>query len=182
MTVENLKEKMNKTVEALQKSFVSVKAGRANPAILDNILVEYYGSSVPINQLANINVPDPQQLVIIPWEKGSLSSIEKSIIKANIGITPQNDGSLIRLPIPPLTQERRKDLVKQVKQIAENSKNSIRGTRREGNQEIKEQEKNKEISEDISKDTQIKIQDLTDDFIKKIDHLLEKKTVELTEF
>lgn len=182
MIIEKLTAKMDITIKALQKSFVSVKAGRANPAILDNILVEYYGSSAPINQLANISVPDPQQLVIIPWEKGSLPEIQKAIIKANIGITPQNDGSLIRLPIPPLTQERRQDLVKQVAQLSENSKNSIRGTRREGNQEIKEQEKNKEISEDIAKITQTEIQKLTDDFIKKVEDLLAKKTKELTEF
>lgn len=182
MIVEKLKAKMDKTVESLQKNFVSVKAGRANPAILDNILVEYYGSSVPISQLANINTPDPAQLVVIPWEKKSLQAIEKAIIKANIGITPQNDGSLIRLPIPPLTQERRKDLVKQVVQLAESSKNSIRGSRREGNQEIKDQEKAKDISEDASKTTQNDIQKLTDEYTKKIEELLKKKTKELTEF
>ena len=182
MIVEKIKTKMDKTVEALQKRFVSVKAGRANPAILDNILVEYYGSSLPISQLANINTPDPSQLIIIPWEKGSLQAIEKAIIKANIGITPQSDSSLIRLPIPPLTQERRKTLVKQVIQLVEASKNSIRGSRREGNQELKDQEKAKEISEDASKNIQNDIQKLTDDYIKKIDDLLKKKTKELTDF
>ena len=180
--MEQLIDKMDRTIESLKKSFVSVKAGRATPNILDNILVNYYGSSVPINQLANISIPDPQQLVIIPWEKTSLANIEKSIIQANIGITPQNDGSLIRLPIPPLTNERRQNLVKQVKQLAEESKNSIRGIRRDGNKETKEQEKNKEISEDISKDQQEEIQKTTDDYIQQIDRVLADKIKELTEF
>ena len=182
MIIENLNIKMVKTVEALQKKLVAVKIGKADPSILDNILVEYYGSSVPINQLANINVLNPQQLVIIPWEKNAIASIEKSIIKANIGITPQKDGTLIRLPIPPLTQERRKDLVRQVKQIIEDAKNSIRRTRRDSNQLIKEQEKNKEISEDALKNLEKKSQKITDEYIKKIDSLLEKKNKDLTEF
>ena len=182
MITEKVKEKMDKTIESLQKILLTVKAGRANPSLLDNILVDYYGSSVPINQLANINVPEPQLLVVVPWEKNAVASIEKSIIKANIGITPQSDGTVIRLPIPPLTQERRKDLVKQVSQLAESSKNSIRGTRRDNNQQIKTQEKNKEISEDDAKNLEKKIQETTDSYIKKIDELIEKKTKEIIEF
>ena len=117
--IQNIDQKMVKTIDALKKDFVSIKAGRANPNILDNIFVDYYGSSMPINQLANITTPDSQLLVIVPWEKAATKEIEKSIIKANIGITPQNDGTVIRLPIPPLTGERRLELVKQVKKIVE---------------------------------------------------------------
>ena len=124
--IQNIDQKMGKTIDALKKDFVSIKAGRANPNILDNIFVDYYGSSMPINQLANITTPDSQLLVIVPWEKAAAKEIEKSIIKANIGITPQNDGTVIRLPIPPLTGERRLELVKQVKKIVEECKNSIR--------------------------------------------------------
>ena len=122
--IQNIDQKMGKTIDALKKDFVSIKAGRANPNILDNIFVDYYGSSMPINQLANITTPDSQLLVIVPWEKAAAKEIEKSIIKANIGITPQNDGTVIRLPIPPLTGERRLELVKQVKKIVEECKNS----------------------------------------------------------
>ena len=150
--IKNIDQKMVKTIESLKKDFVSIQAGRANPNILDNIFVDYYGSSMPINQLANITTPEPQLLVIVAWEKAAVKEIEKSIIKANIGITPQSDGAVIRLPIPPLTGERRLELVKQVKKIGEESKNSVRISRRDGNQQIKEQEKNKEISEDNAKD------------------------------
>ena len=180
--IQNIDQKMGKTIDALKKDFVSIKAGRANPNILDNIFVDYYGSSMPINQLANITTPDSQLLVIVPWEKAAAKEIEKSIIKANIGITPQNDGTVIRLPIPPLTGERRLELVKQVKKIVEECKNSIRISRRDGNQQIKEQEKNKEIAEDVAKDLEKEMQTVTDRYIQEIDSLLKKKEKELTEF
>ena len=180
--IQNIDQKMVKTIDALKKDFVSIKAGRANPNILDNIFVDYYGSSMPINQLANITTPDSQLLVIVPWEKAAAKEIEKSIIKANIGITPQNDGTVIRLPIPPLTGERRLELVKQVKKIVEECKNSIRISRRDGNQQIKEQEKNKEIAEDVAKDLEKEMQTVTDRYIQEIDSLLKKKEKELTEF
>ena len=137
---------------------------------------------MPINQLANITTPEPQLLVIVPWEKAAAKEIEKSIIKANIGITPQNNGTVIHLPIPPLTGERRLELVKQVKKIGEESKNSVRISRRDGNQYIKEQEKNKEISEDNAKDLAEEIQTVTDKYIQEINSLIEKKEKDLTEF
>ncbi len=179
---KDIDQKMGKTIDALKKDFVSIQAGRANPNILDNIFVDYYGSSMPINQLANITTPEPQLLVIVPWEKAAAKEIEKSIIKANIGITPQNNGTVIHLPIPPLTGERRLELVKQVKKIGEESKNSVRISRRDGNQYIKEQEKNKEISEDNAKDLAEEIQTVTDKYIQEINSLIEKKEKDLTEF
>lgn len=172
-------EKVSKTFEVFQKELAIVKAGRANTNLLDNILVNYYGSSLPINQLANINVPDPQMLVVVPWEKGACKEIEKSIIKANIGITPQSDGTVIRLPIPPLTKERRQELVKQVKRLTENYKNSIRGSRRDSNQQTKEQEKNKLISEDSAKKTEIEIQKLTNEWIAKVESKFKEKEKDL---
>ncbi len=180
--IKNIDQKMSKTIEALKKDFVSIQAGRANPSILDNIFVDYYGSSMPIHQLANITTPDPRLLIIVAWEKSVVKEIEKSITKANIGITPQSDGTVIRLPIPPLTGERRLELVKQVKKIGEECKNSIRISRRDGNQHVKDQEKNKDFSEDTAKDLEKEMQTLTDRYIQEINSLIEHKEKELTEF
>ena len=172
-------KKMNGAIEALKNDFQRVRTGRANPTILDGVKVDYYGTMTPLNQVGNLTVPDPQLIVIAPWEKSLLPEIEKAILKADLGMTPQNDGNTIRLPIPPLTEERRKELVKQIKQMGEKLKLSIRNVRRDANDKLKQMEKNKEISQDDEKSTLTKIQKITDDFTQKIDLMIKDKEKEL---
>ncbi len=173
--------KMSKAIDSLKKEFQKVRTGRANPAILDNINVDYYGTPTPLSQVGNISVPDPQLITISPWEKNMLAEIEKAIQRADLGITPQNDGNIIRLPIPPLTEERRKEMVKQIKKMGENAKIPIRNSRREGNDQLKKMEKSKEISQDEQKQYTSKIQDVTDKYTKSVDQLMEEKEKELME-
>lgn len=180
-TLSELERKMDKAIDVLKSEFQKVRTGRANPAILDNIQVDYYGTPTPLNQVGNISVPDPQLIVITPWEKKTLGDIEKAIQKSNLGLTPQNDGNIIRLPIPPLTEERRKDLVKQIKKLGENAKIPIRNVRREGNDTFKKMEKNKEISQDDQKKAMVKVQTTTDEHIKIVDDLMDAKEKELME-
>jgi len=180
-TLSELERKMSKAIDVLISEFQKVRTGRANPAILDSIQVDYYGTPTPINQVGNISVPDPQLIVITPWEKKILGDVEKAIQKSNLGLTPQNDGNIIRLPIPPLTEERRKDLVKQIKKLGENAKIPIRNVRREGNDTLKKKEKSKEISQDEQKQVMAKIQTITDDHIKMVDDLMVDKEKELME-
>lgn len=177
--IKDLERKMKTAIEVLKKDFQKVRTGRANPAILDNVMVDYYGTPTPINQVGNVSVPDPQMITISPWEKKMLSEIEKAIQKADLGLTPQNDGNIIRLPIPPLTEERRKEMVKQIKKFGENAKIPIRNVRREGNDQLKKMEKNKEISQDDLKHQMDKVQKLTDDNIKVVDKLMADKEKEL---
>ncbi len=179
--LKELERKMDKAIDVLENEFQKVRTGRANPAILDNIHVDYYGTPTQLNQVGNISVPDPQLIVITPWEKKMLSDIEKAIQKSDLGLTPQNDGNIIRLPIPPLTEERRKDLVKQIKKLGENAKIPIRNVRREGNETLKKMEKNKEISQDDQKQNLAKIQTLTDEHIKMVDDMMAIKEKELME-
>ncbi|MBU2644422.1 ribosome recycling factor [bacterium] len=179
--LNEIERKMNKAIDVLKTDFQKVRTGRANPAILDNIHVDYYGTPTLLNQVGNISVPDPQLIVITPWEKKILSDIEKAIQKSDLGLTPQNDGNIIRLPIPPLTEERRKDLVKQIKKLGENAKIPIRNVRREGNDLVKKMEKNKEISQDEQKQQLAKIQALTDDHIQIVDEMMVRKEKELME-
>jgi len=179
--LKELERKMRTAVEVLKKEFQKVRTGRANPAILDNVVVDYYGTLTPLNQVGNISVPDPQLITISPWEKKMLSEIEKAIQKADLGLTPQNDGNIIRLPIPPLTEERRKEMVRQIKKIGENAKIPIRNVRREGNDQLKKMEKNKEISQDDLKQQMELVQKLTDDNVQIVDQLMEDKEKELME-
>ncbi len=179
--MREIERKMDKAIDVLNGDFKKVRTGRANPAILDNVNVDYYGTPTPLNQVGNISVPDPQMIVIAPWEKKMLSEIEKAIQRADLGMTPQNDGNIIRLPIPPLTEERRKELVKQVKKLGENAKIPIRNVRREGNDKLKKMEKNKEISQDDQKQQMAKIQTVTDEHIKNVDELIAAKEKELME-
>lgn len=174
-------DRMNKTLEVLRKDFSTMRAGRANPAILDKIQVEYYGALTPINQMANISVPEPRLITIQPWDKGIVSQIEKAILKSDLGLNPSSDGNVIRLAIPQLTQERRLELVKNAKKKAEDTKVGIRNIRRDANDMIKEGEKAKEISEDDAKKGQDDMQKLTDKFIKEVDHVLELKEKEIME-
>ncbi|AYD40061.1 ribosome recycling factor [Clostridium fermenticellae] len=172
-------EKMVKTTVVLKKELASLKAGRANPAILDKIEVEYYGTVTPISQLANISVPEPRILAIQPWDKNSIKDIEKAILKSDLGINPNNDGEMIRLIIPELTEETRKDLVKNIKKDGEECKVAIRSIRRDCNDKIKSLKKQGDISEDEIKKGEEEIQRKTDSFIKEVDKLVENKEKEI---
>ena len=172
-------EKMNKSYDALQNEYSSIRAGRANPHVLDKLRVDYYGSPTPLQQVGNISVPEPRMLLIQPWEKSLLKAIEKAILTSDLGINPNNDGSAIRLIFPELTEERRKDLAKDVKKKGENAKVAIRNIRRDANETIKKMEKAGEISEDDQEAAEDKIQKLTDKMIAKIDKAVEAKTQEI---
>lgn len=171
--------KMEKTLDVLLDEFGSIRAGRANPHVLDRIKVDYYGTPTPIQQVGNINVPESRMIVIQPWEKSLLKSIEKAILTSDLGINPTNDGSVIRLVFPELTEERRKDLAKDVKKKGEAAKVAVRNVRRDANESLKKMEKNGDISEDDLKDGNDKIQKLTDKMIDKIDKAVETKTKEI---
>jgi ribosome recycling factor len=174
-------EKMNVTIEVFKKELLSIRTGRASLALLDGITVDYYGTPTPLNQVATLGVPDPRQITIQPWEQKIIPEIEKAILKSNLGITPTNDGKIIRLNIPPLTEERRKELVKVAKKKAEDARIAIRNIRREINEEIKKAEKDKTLSEDDAKKLYEEIQKITDSFINKIDDILHQKEKEIME-
>ncbi|HNY00093.1 MAG TPA: ribosome recycling factor [Oscillospiraceae bacterium] len=173
--------KMKKTLENLVSELDAVRAGRANPAVLSQISVDYYGAPTPIQQIASVSVPDPRSLVIQPWDGSALKSIEKAILASELGINPQNDGRIIRLVFPQLTEERRKELAKQVKKYGEEAKVAIRNIRRDAMEKYKKQEKASEITEDDYKNIEKDVQKLTDDYIKKIDDTADKKEKELFE-
>lgn len=176
---QGITSKMKKTTEVLSQQFDSVRAGRANPAVLDKLRVEYYGTPTPINQIAAVATPDPRSLVIQPWDASSLKLIEKAILESDLGINPTNDGKMIRLGFPQLTEERRRDLIKQVKKYAEEAKVAIRNIRRDAMEDFKELKKKSEITEDDLKDSEKDMQKLTDDYIKEIDIIAAKKEKEL---
>lgn len=171
-------EKMQKTYDYLAGDLGAIRAGRANPHVLDKIKVDYYGTPTPIQQVGNITVPEPRVIQIAPWEKSLIKAIEKAIMTSDVGITPSNDGSLIRLVFPELTEERRKELVKDVKKRGEESKVAIRNTRRDGNDAFKKLAKT-EVSEDEIKELEDGLQKLTDKFIKELDKLVEEKSKEI---
>ena len=171
-------EKMEKAVAHLESEYQGIRAGRANPHVLDKIRVDYYGTPTPLQQVGNVSVPEPRMLQIAPWEKSLIKEIEKAIMMSDIGITPSNDGSVIRLVFPELTEERRKDLVKDVKKKGEDAKVAIRNIRRDGNDAFKKLAK-EEVSEDEIKDLQDKLQKITDQFIKDIDAAIEAKSKEI---
>ncbi len=172
---------MVKTVEATKKDFLGIRTGRATPTLLDAVKVDCYGSKMPLKQLANISTPDKRLLVIQPWDKNLIKDIEKSIIKANLGLTPSIDGALIRLPIPPLTEDRRKQMVKSVKKRGEDGKVALRNIRRDAIEKLKKLEKAGELSEDDAKRDQEKMQKITDKYSDEIDTLVSTKTEEITE-
>jgi ribosome recycling factor len=176
--LQSYEEKMKKTLDFLVEEYAAVRAGRANPHVLDKIKVDYYGTPTPIQQVGNVSVPEARIIQIAPWDKSMLKAIEKAILTSDIGINPQNDGSIIRLQFPELTEERRKDLVKDIKKKAEEGKVALRNIRRDGNEEFKKLGKG-EISEDEAADLTDSLQKLTDDYIAKIDKALEEKTKEL---
>ena len=179
MEFDKLEERMNKTLSVLQENFSEIRAGRANPAILNKVTVDYYGVPTPINQMAGISVPEARLIVIQPWDASVLKDIEKAILASDIGLNPNNDGKVIRLAFPELTEERRKDLVKDVKKIAEESKVSIRAIRRDGIDEAKAMQKEALITEDDLKKAEEQIQKLTDKKISEIDELLGVKEKEI---
>lgn len=177
--LKEAQDHMQKAIEVLKKEFATMRVGRATPALLEKVVVDYYGTQMPVNQLATISAPEPRLLVIQPWDKGALGAIEKAILKSDLGITPTNDGSVIRLAIPPLTQERRQELVKVARKKAEEARVAIRNIRRDANDQIKDLEKEKVISEDEGKRGQEEVQKLTDKFIKTVDELLKAKEDEI---
>ena len=179
MELNHIKEKMSKTISVLQEDFSEVRAGRANPAILNKIRVDYYGTPTPINQVAGISVPEARLIVIQPWDVSLLKEIEKEILKAEIGINPNNDGKVIRLAFPELNEERRKELVKEIKKMAEDSKVSIRSIRIEAMDEAKKLQKDNQMTEDELKGAEDQIQKLTDEKIAEIDKVLAEKEKEV---
>jgi ribosome recycling factor len=174
-------DKMKKTISVLESEMKAVRAGRANPAILDKVTVEYYGAPSPLTQIANVSVPDARSIMIQPWDATILGDIEKAILKSDIGITPNNDGKSLRLNFPPLTEERRKELVKGIKKKGEDSKVAIRSIRRDAMEDAKVQKKNGEITEDDVKNIEKDIQKLTDNYIKDIDTVIAAKEKEILE-
>ncbi|MBP7562620.1 MAG: ribosome recycling factor [Candidatus Cloacimonetes bacterium] len=177
--VKQAEEKMNKTFESLAHQFTKTRTGRASASILDDIKVNYYGTPTPVKQLGNINIPEPRMIILQPWDKTTLSEIEKAILAANLGITPENDGNVIRLPFPSLTEDKRKEIVKGVKKQAEDAKVASRNVRRDFNELVKKQKKNSEITEDQEKKILDDIQKLTDKWIEKIDDLAKNKEKEI---
>lgn len=174
-------EKMKKTILVLESEMKSVRAGRANPGILDKVTVDYYGAASPLTQIANVSVPDARSILIQPWDASILADIEKAILKSDIGITPNNDGKAVRLSFPPLTEERRKELVKGIRKKGEDSKVAIRSIRRDALEDAKTQKKNGEITEDDVKNVEKDVQKLTDNYIKEIDDIISFKEKEILE-
>jgi len=177
--MDTMIQQMDKTLQVLQKELLKVRTGRASTALVDHLHVDYYGSRTPMNQVANMTTPDARTIQIVAWEPAMLSVIEKTILEANIGFTPQNDGKVIRISMPPMTEERRKELVKMVKKMGEDAKVAIRTHRRDANEEIKKQEKAKSISEDDSKKTQEQIQKKTDEKSAEVDKIIGSKEKEI---
>ena len=180
-TITDADLRMKRSVEAFRQELMHIRTGKSSAALVESIRVEYYGSQAPLSQVANITTPDPKTIAIQPWDKSVLGAIEKAIQKSELGLTPQNNGTLIRLPIPPLTEERRRELVKVTRRYLEEAKVAVRNIRRDANDNLKQAEKEGKISEDTSHTTQDKIQELTDKHIKEMDHLLELKEKEIME-
>jgi ribosome recycling factor len=176
--LNDMQSNMDKAISHLEQELARIRAGKANPSMLDNVHVDYYGTSTPMSQVANVNTPDARTIMIQPWEKGMLGPIEKAIQAANLGFNPQNDGIVIRITVPPLTEERRKDLVKKTRAEGEHCKVTIRNLRRDANDNVKKEGK-KGVPEDIIKDTETRIQTTTDSFITKVDKHLDVKEKEI---
>lgn len=178
---EDAQERMGKSIDALKSNLNKVRTGRAHPSLLDNISVEYYGMDTPLNQVGNISVPDARTLAVTVFDKSMIGAVEKAILSSDLGLNPASQGTLIRIPLPPLTEERRKDLVKVVRGEAEGGKIAIRNIRRDANSDVKALLKEKEISEDEAHQAEDEIQKITDGFVKKVDEILTEKEAELME-
>jgi ribosome recycling factor len=174
-------DRMLRTIEALRKDLASIRTGRASLALLDDIMINYYDTLTPLQQLASLSIPESRQIAIQPWEQKIIPDIEKAILRSDLGLTPANDGKMIRINIPPLTEERRKQLVKMVKKKAEEAKVAVRNVRRDANEELKRLEKDKHVSEDIVKKSQEEIQKLTDSYISRVDEVVANKEKEIME-
>ncbi len=174
--LECTEEAMENAIKHLEKQFVNIRAGKASPAMLGSVMVEYYGSMTPLNQVSNVNTPDGRTITVQPWEKNMLAEIERAILIANLGFNPMNNGESVIINVPPLTEERRRNLVKQAKAEAEDAKVGVRSARKDANTNIKKLE---HVSEDLQKNAEIDIQEMTDTYVKKIDHLLEVKEREI---
>lgn len=172
-------ERMSKSVEALRHELAKIRTGRAHPSLLDHIMVNYYGSEVPIKQVANVNAEDARTLTVTPWERNMVQAVEKAIMQSDLGLNPNTAGSVIRVPMPPLTEERRRDLIKVARHEAEQGRVAVRNIRREANQELKELVKEKMISEDDERRGQEIVQKLTDQYVKEVDQVLEEKEADL---
>jgi ribosome recycling factor len=179
--LKKAEESMEHSLEHLQHELAGIRTGKANPALLDSIKVDYFGQQVPLKQVASIAVPDPRLITLQPWDKSIIGDVEKAIQASELGLNPQNDGTLIRLPIPPLTEERRKDLVKVIKRFGEDTKVSVRNVRRDANERVKKLEKQHDISEDEMHSNQDEVQKLTDQYIKKVDEAIHAKEQEILE-
>lgn len=179
--LKDAEDRMKKALIATAHEFASIRTGRASSALLEKLTVDYYGAKTPLNQMAGINIPEPQLLVVQPWDRGALGAIEKAIMQSDLGLSPSNDGSVIRVPFPPLSEERRQDLVKHVKKMAEEHRVAVRNIRRDVNEKIKHAEKDHEVSEDEGKRGQDRCQKLTDKYIVEIDALLAAKEKEIME-
>jgi ribosome recycling factor len=181
MIIKDAKERMDKSIEAFRHEISKIRTGKATTALLDGIKVDYYGTLTPLNQTSNVSVLDSHTLSITPWDKSLVAAIDKAILAANLGFNPVNDGTNIKVPIPPLNEERRKDLVKLVKKFGEDAKIAIRNVRRDANDHLKKAEKDKELSEDLRHDAEIDVQKYTDEHIKKIDEIIKHKEAEIME-
>lgn len=178
---QDAKERMAKSIESLKNNLNKVRTGRAHPSLLDNITVDYYGAATPLNQVGNITVPDSRTIAVTVFDKSMISAVEKAILTSDLGLNPQSQGTLIRIPLPPLTEERRKDLVKVVKGEGENGKVAIRNIRRDANSDIKSLNKEKEISDDEMHQAEDEVQKITDTYVKQVDEILTVKEAELME-
>ncbi len=173
--------RMSKAVEVLEAEFARIRTARANPAILDGVKVDYYGTPTPLKQVASVSAPEPRQIVIQPWDRSVIAEIEKAILKAELGLVPKVEANLLRIPIPPLTEERRRELTRLCAKLTEDARVAVRNIRREANDAVKKLEKEKKITEDESKTGIKKVQELTDEYIKKLDELLRRKEAEVME-
>jgi ribosome recycling factor len=177
--ITDVEDRMKKSISALQKDFAAIRTGRANPAMFDGVRVSVYGTEMPLNQVATVSCPEPRLVVIQPWDKGNLGEVEKAILKSDLSVNPSNDGNLIRIQIPDLTEERRKEYVKHARHKAEECRVAVRNVRRDGNDMIKELEKEKDISEDESKNALARIQKITDRYIEDIQKMTDNKEKEI---
>lgn len=180
-SIQAARQQMEKAIEALRREFGSVRTGKASPALLDTVRVEAYGSQVPLNQVATVSAPEPRLLVVQPWDRGMLGPIEKGIQTSDLGLNPSNDGKIVRVPVPALTEERRKEYVRLLNRMAEEARVSVRHARKEGNDDIKRRQKDGELSEDAVRREQDDVQKLTDRYIQQVDELLRHKEAEVME-
>lgn len=179
--VHDSDHRMKRAIEVLREEFQTVRTGRASTALVDRITIPYYGTPTPLNQVASVSSPEPRMLVVQPYDKTLIPEIEKAIMQSELGITPSNDGNLVRLPVPPLTEDRRKDLIKVVRHMAEEGRVAIRNVRRDANEHLKNLKKEKHVSEDEERRSEEQMQKKTDDYIQEIDHLLKSKETEIME-